>query len=102
MKSLFFYLFFLIAFNSTAQWTEIQSDTIDGIGGIDLNSIYFLNADTGYVEGRYRQNEEWINSYFKTIDGGLNWAITSIEDGEGNIWFVNDTIGFVSFACHTS
>ncbi len=95
MKTLFFLLLFFITFNSTAQWTEIQSDTIDGIGGINLYSIYFLNADTGYVEGRYRQNEEWINSYFITKDGGVTWNITSIEGAEGDIYFVNDTLGFV-------
>ncbi|HEY9113689.1 MAG TPA: YCF48-related protein [Bacteroidales bacterium] len=92
MKTLLFVLLILIAFNSTAQWAEIQSE---GIGSIELNTIYFINEDTGYVEGRYRQNEEWINSYFKTMDGGANWTKTSIEGGEGNIYFVNDTLGFV-------
>lgn len=92
MKTIFFFtLFVSIGLNATAQWTEVPTSSSIGAGA-DLNSLFFLNADTGYVEDVISQYD---SDYYKTTDGGINWTLTSIEDAKGEIYFINDTLGFV-------
>lgn len=95
MRTLLFLLFLLITLNLNAQWIEIQSDSIDGIGNIHLESIFFLNSETGYVKGFQSSGAMRISTYFKTTDGGANWTHTIINGGEGDVCFINDTLGFV-------
>jgi len=56
-----------------------------------LTSIYFINADTGFVGTE-------PGFLYKTIDGGHTWSekkITEFWNGISSIQFISDKIGFV-------
>jgi photosystem II stability/assembly factor-like uncharacterized protein len=56
-----------------------------------LTSIYFINADTGFVDTE-------PGFLYKTIDGGHTWSekkITEQWNGISSIQFISDKIGFV-------
>lgn len=77
--------------NGGLTWTDLTNTSIlDG----KLNTIWFLNSDTGFV-GRSSNY-----SVLKTINGGLSWIIdSSIYYGSCYILkFLNDTLGYVGCA----
>ncbi len=71
--------------NGGYDWTEVEGSNING-----ANSLYFINADTGFAvnNGHVR----------KTTDGGLNW--TNQWSKTGNtiqvIKFINENTGFIA------
>ena len=74
-----------------AQWTA-QSI---GMPSIDLYSVYFVNADTGYATGYDYTNE--IGMILKTTDGGTNWTQTKFDNSDirlYSIYFTNNDIGY--------
>jgi photosystem II stability/assembly factor-like uncharacterized protein len=70
-----------------AQWTSITSGTT-----VDLNDVYFLNKDTGFVAGDGL-------TFKKTMNGGNTWSNVSIDNSINNgnivkvVFNMNNTIG---------
>lgn len=63
---------------------RISSVTSHNIGStVTLNSVYFVNENTGFVCGD-------VGSLYKTINGGLNWSISSLG-------ITSDDLNAVSF-----
>lgn len=55
-------------------WTSVQT----GISGVDWSTVYFLNANQGYVAGA----DSVSGKLYKTTDGGLSWSLkTSAVSG---------------------
>lgn len=57
---------------------------------IEINSIYFINATTGFCAG--------VNTVFKTIDGGQTWTENKINNIGGTmmkIYFADNQNGFI-------
>jgi len=52
---------------------------------IGLNTIQFIDENTGYAAGR--KNSEIRSKFFRTINGGANWDSIA-SDIQGNIWSV--------------
>jgi len=80
----------LFSFDANAQWTSLSSGTTS-----NLNGVFFLNADTGFVAGGDATSNGII---LKTVDGGANW--TTVYSGATNtnlgaITFSSTTHGFV-------
>lgn len=69
-------------------WDSLAADAWGGFG---VNSLWFVNADTGYVSAG-------LNSLWKTTDGGLTYiavplpAFTWVKD----IFFIDEQTGFLS------
>ncbi|MBC8319885.1 MAG: T9SS type A sorting domain-containing protein [Bacteroidetes bacterium] len=70
--------------NGGTDWIEQSS----GISQL-LRSVYFNNADTGYVVGGV--------SIYNTTDGGTNWIEQSsgISQGLNSVYFINAGTGYV-------
>lgn len=64
-------------------WYQQYSGT-----GDNLNSVYFLNANTGYMLGN--------NLTLKTVNGGSNWYVSSNSRGGMSIYFLNALTGFIA------
>jgi len=47
---------------------------LTNVNPIDLSSVYFTDANTGFAGGREDVSKGII---FKTIDGGINWTVTN-------------------------
>ncbi len=69
-------------------WQDISSI---GILSGTLTSVYFLNADTGFV-GRTNTTA----AMYKTVNGGLTWSQVFGYSGQAcyTIKFLNDTLGY--------
>ncbi len=69
-------------------WQDISSI---GILSGNLNTVYFLNSDTGFV-GRTNST----NAMYKTENGGATWSQVFGYSGQGcyTIKFLNDTLGY--------
>ena len=69
--------------NTEPKWLQIHS------GGLALNSVYFINADTGYTVGL-------MGTILKTTDGGNSWITQS--DGTStdfySVYFINSDTGY--------
>jgi photosystem II stability/assembly factor-like uncharacterized protein len=89
-------------------WDSIVMKTIDGgntwtqtskPGSCILNSMFFLNADTGYVSGMSTLGSGNL-MFMKTYDGGNTWIQHDIPSYFYNTnistWFMNSNIGFVT------
>lgn len=85
-------LLLICTLNLKAQWTA-QSV---GMDYYDFNSVYFVNADTGYVVGVDYYNE--VGLVFKTTDGGTNWVQLGF-DSTGielkSVYFINADTGYI-------
>ena len=58
--------------NGGATWVPVPS----GLPGCWLESIFFIDANIGFVAGRDNWSEEGY--ILKTIDGGINWITTEV------------------------
>ena len=66
----------------SAQWVNLNSGVTNS-----LNSVYFVNENTGYAAG--------INIVLKTSDSGITWA-EQVHTGElFSIVFLNEQTGFI-------
>ena len=86
MKNIFFtFIFFLITYQTSAQWIPQNSGT-DG----HLNSIYFVNQLDGWICGSG-------GLLLKTDDGGSNWKRVSLNFNNdfGAIYFIDENIGWL-------
>ncbi|MBE2228134.1 MAG: T9SS type A sorting domain-containing protein [Ignavibacteria bacterium] len=72
----------------SAQWVSIPSPT-----SADLKRIHFVNSQTGYMI-----NQFWMLSaiIYKTTNSGLTWDSTSIPDPANDIFFINETTGWIA------
>jgi len=77
--------------NGGATWSSNLSST----DSLNFISMSFISADTGFVASKNR-NTGGVDVLFKTIDGGLNWAIVGDGDVFQSIHFLNGQIGFAS------
>ena len=70
--------------NKGINWDTLNSGIID-----NLNSVFFVNADTGYTVGD-------LGTILKTINGGIDWIfLPSPIDDLYSIYFKNDSNGFI-------
>lgn len=65
-----------------SQWYPQSSGTI-----YPLNSVYFINEDTGFICG--------YNRVLKTTNAGTNWAAGSIQGNHRSLIFTNESTGFI-------
>jgi photosystem II stability/assembly factor-like uncharacterized protein len=91
MKTVFIFAFAsFFSVNLFGQWTQLNSGTTQ-----NLNAIYFLNDDTGFIGG-----DAGITSttLLKTTDGGLNWTSPNISTVNSirSICFTTSQIGFLT------
>jgi len=58
-------------------------------GYLHFNSLYFINANIGYVVGDY-------SATYKTIDGGLNWfrQQSSTNEHLSSVYFPSNRVGY--------
>ncbi len=79
-----FLAFILSASNLMSQsgWYPLQPGTSN-----ELKSIFFLNANTGFLSGN--------NIVLKTSNGGINWQIISQTFGGTSVSFINANTGIV-------
>jgi photosystem II stability/assembly factor-like uncharacterized protein len=83
---LFFVILIIISCSSIySQWLALNSGTVQ-----NLNSIQFINAQTGYAAGS-------AGTVIQTTNGGLNWI--TLNTGSSvelrSIYFINSTVGLV-------
>jgi photosystem II stability/assembly factor-like uncharacterized protein len=80
-----FLVVILLSSYSFSQWINQISNTTT-----DLNSVYFLNKDTGFVVGK-------SSVILKTIDGGNNWILhTSVPVVNLNsVYFPTKNTGYI-------
>jgi photosystem II stability/assembly factor-like uncharacterized protein len=74
----------LIIANAQSGWYGLNSGT-----GRQLNSLYFINSNTGWVVGD--------SIVLKTINGGNNWAVQTLpaETRNSSVHFINENTGFI-------
>ena len=81
--------------NSGEDWIQLNGNT-----AVDLNSVCFMDAETGYVGGSYFDfvSSSRVGIILKTIDGGDNWTDLNFlfEEDLSEIFFINAEIGFAS------
>lgn len=73
------------------QWTDLSiQHSVDGLG-YQLNSVWFLDRETGYAVGHG-------GLLIKTKDGGKSWHRIPLETKEAlfSIQFVSDNIGYIA------
>jgi len=77
--------------NGGTNWTEKYSDT-----SFRFYSVFFVNADTGYVVGSADTVSEGY--IIKTTDGGTNWTTQNIGGYESlySVFFTNADTGYVA------
>ena len=62
----------------------------------ELLSVYFINADTGWVGSNYFGN--YYGLLLNTTDGGRTWNYQKFQGSLEQIYFVNDSLGWISSA----
>lgn len=78
-------------------WSEVQLST-----NLPVQSIHFISETEGFATGGFKVclTESGCLSHFfisKTVDGGDSWASYDTTGiALSSIWFINDTVGFVS------
>lgn len=75
-------IFFLICSSANAQWFQQNSGTNQR-----LNSVYFINQNTGFSCG--------YSTVLKTMNGGANWTKQSLIGNLNSVWFINEQTGFI-------
>ncbi len=91
MKNLFLkfaFVFFCTAFafiGAKADWVKQKSNTLAW-----LHSVYFLNAEKGFVVGSN-------GNFLSTIDGGKNWTkeTSPTSDSIQDVYFENEKLGWI-------
>ncbi|MCK5856233.1 MAG: PKD domain-containing protein [Bacteroidales bacterium] len=69
-------------------WSSLSTSYVG-----NFKAIYFNNVDTGYAVGG--NNSTGI--VYKTTDGGLTWASSSISGSSlESVWFTSATVGYVA------
>lgn len=74
-----------VQLQTKSKWLSLNSNTTS-----NLNSVYFLNADTGYAAG--------FKSVFKTTNGGVTWTektISTTINTINDLYFANSNTGYV-------
>jgi len=94
MKNLYSFLLLLVLLltntNSNSQWSKIPSGTTS-----NLNDIYFIDKNIGFVTGN-------LGCILKTTNGGDNWtSISPYTDpldaiGFKTVYFMDENTGFVA------
>ncbi len=78
--------------NGGANWTGYN---ITNFGGC---SMYFLDANTGYMSGAIEEPNNNYNAVYKTTNAGVNWimkySMVSNATVPGSIWFKNLNEGY--------
>jgi len=67
-----------------------------------LNSVCFLNADTGFVVGEFKNiplGHDTAGVVLKTINGGIEWELDSLPGLCEEVYFMNKDTGFISSEC---
>jgi photosystem II stability/assembly factor-like uncharacterized protein len=72
-------------------WTMIQIGT-----NMDLNSVFFLNMNTGYIVGGLQSQPTQCGIVLKTLDGGTTWAQTLLNYYLYSVYFPSSTIGYAA------
>ena len=89
-KTIFLFVLIIISLNSYSQpnWTKQTTGV-----SVYLNSIFFVNQNTGYCVGDN-------STFLYTTNGGTNWNYRNIGTGTESllkVFFINDTVGFVLY-----
>lgn len=87
-KSFLFFLFTLTSVHLKAQWVNINAPTL-AVG----NSIYFTNADTGYM---VTSDFNTGGKIFKTTDGATWSNQLTINDYLFSVHFVSNQVGWAA------
>ncbi len=65
----------------------------------NLNSVCFLNADTGFVAGEFK-NPPFMNDtggvILKTMNGGIDWQVDSLPGMCKSVYFINPDTGYIA------
>lgn len=65
----------------------------------NLNSVFFLNPDTGYIAGEFKE-EPFMNDtagvVLKTVNGGIDWQVTILPGHGQDICFINPDTGYMA------
>lgn len=68
----------------------------------NLESVFFLNADTGFAVGHKVQPSPCLcGILMNTIDGGKTWSDLYFNERLNSIYFLNETIGYYVGATDT-
>ena len=73
--------FFLFS-NAEAQWTQLNTGV-----NVQLKSVYFANANTGWSCG--------LNTVIKTTNGGQSWEAISLPGFHKSMDFIDESTGYV-------
>jgi len=89
MKKIYILLIASFLLNyAKAQWTTLTSSTQN-----QLNAVFFINKDTGYIAG----NRSMLpGSMLKTMDGGTTWSQIADCDGINSLYFLTSNLGFAT------
>lgn len=88
MKKIYILLIALFLLNfAKAQWTSLTSPTQN-----QLNAVFFVNKDTGYIGGFRSQP----GNIFKTMDGGKNWTQVADNSGIYSLYFLSSDTGIAT------
>ncbi|MCX6165990.1 MAG: YCF48-related protein, partial [Ignavibacteriae bacterium] len=99
MKNIFFYyikfvlsiILFPICSFSQPGWVKQESLTTN-----PLNSVYFINTNTGYIVGGYWNFKENSCVILKTTNGGENWFLQDSQSKYSleSVWFNDNYTGY--------
>ncbi|MCF8256234.1 MAG: T9SS type A sorting domain-containing protein [Flavobacteriales bacterium] len=85
------YLLHLFAFLSGVQMASAQWQLTNYSEAMDVEDIFFLTEDVGYVVG--------YHEVYRTTDGGDSWSLV-VENLFGNgprlVHFINENVGFIA------
>ncbi len=78
--------------NGGANWFNV-------FGGLPVNSVYFINQNTGWIAGGYYDDiPKKSREIFKTTNGGLNFTRQFLDSNQNTlnaVQFANYDVGFV-------
>ncbi len=96
MKKLSFIFIAILYINiANAQWALQKNGSLLP-EALEFNSVYFIDANTGYAVGGSADYSLQLQYIFKTTDGGINW----IEQTSGtskhlySVYFINANTGY--------
>ena len=99
MKKITIFLTILIAIAITAltnhrvqaQWATQNSTTTD-----TLSSVFFVDANIGYVNGAIQDFGEFNHILLKTINGGSTWTNLNFNNVGFSIYFTDASTGYMA------
>ena len=82
--------FIFMTGKSFGQWNLLTSGVSQ-----NLQAIYFVNKDTGFVGGTAGIT---TTTFLKTLDGGLNWSPVNISTNNSirSVQFINSQLGYLT------